>query len=80
MFIEFSRKVSELWVISLFVCIIIVLAGYAFACNDLHCAIILVQVMLAVFCVAWGYIAWKIMKLMEKKMEEEETTPLATAN
>jgi hypothetical protein len=28
--------------------------------------------MLVVFCIAWGYIAWKIMKLMEKKMQEKE--------
>lgn len=72
MFIEFSRKVSELWFISLFVCIILVLTGYALSCNDLQCAIIIIQVMLVVFCIAWGYIAWKIMKLMEKKMQEKE--------
>jgi hypothetical protein len=29
--------------------------------------------MLVVFCIAWGYIAWKIIKLMEKKMQEKET-------
>jgi hypothetical protein len=73
MFIEFSRKISELWFISLFVCIILVLTGYALSCNDLQCAIIIIQVMLVVFCFAWGYIAWKIIKLMEKKMQEKET-------
>jgi hypothetical protein len=73
MFTEFSRKISELWFISLFVCLIIVLAGYALTCNDLHCAILIIQVMLVVFCVAWGYVAWKIIKLMEKKMQEKET-------
>ena len=72
MFIEFSRKISELWVISLFVCTIIVLAGYAITCNDLHCAVVLVQVMLVVFCIAWGYVAWKIIKFMEKKEQEKE--------
>ena len=72
MFTEFSRKISELWFISLFVCLIIVLAGYALTCNDLHCAILIIQVMLVVFCVAWGYVAWKIIKIMEKKMQEKE--------
>jgi hypothetical protein len=64
---------TELWFISLFICLIIVLAGYALTCNDLHCAILIIQVMLVVFCVAWGYVAWKIIKLMEKKMQEKET-------
>jgi len=77
MFIEFSRKISELWFISLFVCIILVLAGYALSCNNLQCAILIIQVILVVFCIAWGYIVWKIIKLMEKKMQEKE---VATPN
>jgi hypothetical protein len=72
MFIEFSRTVSELWLISLFVCIIIVLAGYAITCNDLQCAIIIVQIMLVIFCIAWGYITWKIIQFMEKREKEKE--------
>jgi len=28
--------------------------------------------MLVVFCIAWGYVAWKIIKFMEKKKNEKE--------
>lgn len=76
MFIELSRDVSQLWrnhsLALLFICLVVVLCGYALNCNNFQCAIIIVQVLMILFCVMWSILAWKIRMLLEKKIKDAD--------
>lgn len=66
---------SDLWrehaIIMWFICGLVVLCGYALNCNDFHCAILIVQILMVMFCVIWSILAWKLHILVEKYIEEE---------
>jgi hypothetical protein len=77
-FVEFCRDRNELWNnywIALWaICILTPLCMYVVSCDDLFCAVIIIQLLLIVYCVAWSIMMWKMLELSRKKKMEEEYT------
>jgi len=78
-FVEFCRNRNQLWNNYWFalmaICILTPLCMYVVSCDDLFCAVIIIQVLLILYCIAWSLMMLKMLELStKKKMEEEEYT------
>jgi uncharacterized membrane protein len=62
----------EHWGVIMSGCMMTILSGYVLQCNNVACAVFMVQVLAIIYCIIWSVIMWKMMRVIkEKEMPDE---------
>ena len=48
---------------------LVCVCAYILLCDDIYCAILVVQVLVILYCLLWTFVAWKMLTMVERTQE-----------